>query len=73
MSIDTPPRQGDVLPGHVAILEGRDPDGKVHLIQAQPLDRPFLGWFFALNLYEAIRQDVVTREAFAEKYPAAAT
>lgn len=70
MNIDTPPQQGDVLPGHVAILEGRDRDGKVHLVQAQPLDQPFIGWFFPISLYDAIRQDVVTREAFAERYPA---
>jgi hypothetical protein len=69
MDIHTPPKQGDVLPGDVAIIEGKDALGGVHLVQARDLDHPFLGWFIPTNLYEALRQDVLTKDAFRTRYP----
>jgi hypothetical protein len=62
-------KQGDTVPGHVAILEGRDEAGVIHLHQAVGLDEPFLGWFYPQNLYPAWRFDVIARAEFAARYP----
>lgn len=65
-------RMGDVVPGHVLIVEGRDRDGRVHLYEVRSLDEPFLGCLFPQNLYADWRFRIERREAWAEEQAAGA-
>ena len=65
--VDEPPnslRTGDTLPRHVAILEGRDNEGRIHVYDVHALDEPFLGFFFATNLYPEWRTRIETQETW---------
>ena len=63
---------GDIVPGHVAILEGRDAAGSVHVHDARALDEPFIGFFFPCNLYPEWRCRLETVEAWQAEIDAGA-
>ena len=54
-------KQGDTVPGHVLMVEARDSEGTVHLVDTVDLDHPFLGLFQPWDLYEAWRFDIVPK------------
>jgi hypothetical protein len=62
-------KQGDQVPGHVAVLIVEDASGKDVALQAMDLDRPFLGFFCDVSDYSKPRREVLPAEEFRRKYP----
>jgi hypothetical protein len=62
-------KQGDQVPGHVAVLVGVEASGKEVLFQAQNLDRPFLGFFYPENAYPEWRRGVLSADEFKRAFP----
>jgi hypothetical protein len=59
-------KQGEQVPGHVVVLIGVEASGEVP-IQAQDLDRPFLG--FLCPTPPKWRHEILSAHEFKRRYP----